>query len=138
MSTSVLPLSEGLSLCAGEAPYYGCLTFADGEEALKQLEKIREHVRWHGTSVAHGALHGAIEHIVIVRDAKGFQSLVFVDNNGRQLLIVEPGDSLEDQDLGIAMRLIEFSVPTYIVERATSEGAFTFSRIDGLWRLLEM
>lgn len=133
MSSSVLSFSDQ-DLFSEEGTLFGHYTFADEDVVRGLIDQVREHVRWHGTSIAHGARHGAIRQITAVRLGGGYQSLSFVDNHGRELLAASATDARED--LGVGVRLIvAVGVPTYIVERAVSDGTFVFVW-DGAWQLL--
>lgn len=96
MSTSVLPSSDQPPPYVEEVPYCGHLTFTDEEEALKQLDEIREYVRRHGTCIANGASHGAIAYIAAIRRGGMFRPLSCVDNHDRVPLTVDTGDPRGD------------------------------------------
>lgn len=118
MSSSILSLSESDQVEDG--PPFGRYSlpedvsiFPEKSVVLRELYEIRENVRHNGTSLEHGAPHGAITRIIVSHG----QVLSFIDNHGRVLLVVSYDDS--SQALLQVVALIEaMIIPTRLIERA--------------------
>lgn len=132
MSSSVLSLSASSE--TEDGPLFGRCNLPEEDEVFRKksivlgkLHEVRENVRHNGTSLEHGAPHGAIAQITVSHG----QTLSFIDNHGRLLLVV--GYDGSPQALQQAVAAIEAAtVPVYLIERAKlaarHDWPITFSR----------